>query len=84
VRARTDRQEERPSDPAPGAAAGSAFGADGRRILTWGSDRTVRLWDTDTQDSIGQPMQHENAVDGALLMDDQRRVMSWGADGTVR
>jgi hypothetical protein len=29
-------------------------------------------------------MQHENAVDGALLMDDQRRVMSWGADGTVR
>ena len=35
---------------------GAVYSADGKRILSWSSDKTLRLWDTATGAAIGEPL----------------------------
>ena len=41
---------------------GAVYSPDGRRILSWSDDKTLRLWDAATGAAIGEPLRHEGAV----------------------
>jgi WD40 repeat protein len=67
-----------------GNVTGVAFAADGRRLLSSGGDRTLRVWDVAT----GQPRRrlgaHDSWARGVALAPDGRRALSWGDDNTLR
>jgi WD40 repeat protein len=64
---------------------GVAFSRDGRTIATGSDDRTVRLWDAETLQPLGQPLiGHQNAVGPVAFSPDGKRVISGAMDNTVR
>src|ERR1700733_12223603 len=46
--------------------------------------KTVRLWDAATGATIGQPLRHEDRVNGAVYSPDGKRILSWSFDKTLR
>ena len=56
--------------------------SDGRRVLSWGEDGTVRVSDVASGAELGQ-QKHTGAA-GAVFAPDGSRVLSWGGDGTAR
>ena len=50
-----------------GGVWGAVYSPDGKRILSWSDDETLRLWDAATGAAIGEPMRHEDSVDGRGL-----------------
>ena len=66
------------------AVNGALYSPDGKRILSWSDDKTLRLWDAATGAAIGEPMRHEDSVDGALFSPDGQRILSWSDDKTLR
>src|SRR5205823_4323707 len=58
--------------------------ADGKRLLTSSSDKTLRLWDTDTGKCLCVFEGHTGRIVGAALSPDGRRVLSGSGDRTVR
>ncbi len=67
-----------------GVVWGATYSPDGRRILSWSDDKTLRLWDAATGAAIGEPMRHKGPVHGALYSSDGRRILSWSDDKTPR
>ncbi len=66
-------------------ATSAAFSRDGRRIVSGGSDSTVRLWDADTGQPIGDPLKgHTGRVNSVAFSPDGQRIASAGDDRTVR
>jgi HEAT repeats len=69
---------------------GAVFNGDESRILSWGADNTVRLWDAATGREVVPAMRHDGGiganwgVGGAVFSGDESRILSWGADNTVR
>jgi WD40 repeat protein len=63
-----------------GADRRAVYSPDGKRILSWSFDKTLRLWDAATGAAIGVPMRHEGAVGGALFAPDGYRILSWSSD----
>lgn len=62
-----------------------AFSPDGKRVLTGGYDRTVRLWDLETGHCLRVFKGHTAAVFSVAWSTDQRRALSCGSDDrTVR
>ena len=41
------------------AVKGAVYSPDGKRILSWSDDKTLRLWDAATGAAIGEPLRHE-------------------------
>ena len=55
------------------------------RIVTGGDDKTVRVWDADTGQPIGEPLTgHTDAVCSVAFSPDGRRIVTGSGDETVR
>ena len=50
-----------------GPVSGALYSPDGKRILSWSDDKTLRLWDAATGAAIGEPLRHEGTVNGRAL-----------------
>jgi hypothetical protein len=67
-----------------GPVNGAVYSPDGKRILSWSDDKTLRLWDAATGTAIGEPLRHEDAVKGAVYSPDSQHILSWSNDKTLR
>ncbi|WP_300456732.1 hypothetical protein [Accumulibacter sp.] len=62
-----------------------AFSPDGSRIVSGGGDGSVRLWDTNSGQPIGQPFRgHQGRVDSVAFNRAGTRIVSGSQDRTVR
>ncbi|HEY7315874.1 MAG TPA: protein kinase [Gemmataceae bacterium] len=59
------------------------FSPDGRRILSGGHDRTIRIWDAATGKEERKFEGHTQAVEDIVLSADGKRVLSSGWDGVA-
>jgi len=62
-----------------------AFSPDGKRIVSGSSDETVRLWDAQSGQPIGEPLRgHESGVISVAFSPDGKHIVSGSRDGMVR
>jgi telomerase protein component 1 len=61
-----------------------AYSPDGRRIVSGGWDKTVRVWDAEHGTHLTCLRGHEGPVSSVAFLPDSRRIVSAGGDGTVR
>ena len=62
-----------------------AFSPDGTRIVSGSADNTVRLWNADTGQPIGQPITgHTDTVYSVAFSPDGNTVVSGSLDKTMR
>ncbi|MEZ5594056.1 MAG: hypothetical protein R3F53_26505 [Gammaproteobacteria bacterium] len=66
-----------------GGLYGTAFSADGSRILSWLWGVDMRLWDANNG-ALLSTLSHDNMVYGAVFNVDGSRILSWSADSTAR
>ena len=52
-------------------------------IVSWSLDRSIRQWNLESGQSIGEPMRHDGAVEGCAPIFPSR-LLSWSADATLR
>jgi len=62
---------------------GALFDDDGTRVLGWGGDDQVRIWDSGTGQLVAMPLVHMG-LRGARFVPNDGGAVTWGADGTVR
>jgi len=67
-----------------GAVNSIAFDPKGQRIVSGGSDKTVRLWDVETGQAIGQPLAARTSIEAVAFSVDGRTIAAAGADGGLR
>ena len=60
------------------------FSPDGTRIASGSDDFTVRLWDAQSGQPVGELTGHTDKVFGVAFSPDGTRIVSSGADHTVR
>ncbi|KIJ27467.1 hypothetical protein M422DRAFT_271383 [Sphaerobolus stellatus SS14] len=53
-----------------------AFSSDGTKILSASIDKTVRIWDTSTGQTLGQPLHHQSSVISSAFSPDGTKIVS--------
>ncbi|KAG8835384.1 hypothetical protein FRC18_000592 [Serendipita sp. 400] len=67
-----------------GGVRSIAFSPDGCRIASGSADKTVRLWDAETGQAIGEPMRaHRSTVASVAFSPDGRQIASGSWDTTI-
>ena len=62
-----------------------AFSQDGRYIVSGSADRTIRVWNAQTGDLVGNPFQgHTDSVLSVALTPDGRHIVSGSHDRTIQ
>ena len=62
-----------------------AFSPDGRHIVSGSGDKTVRVWDAQTGQSVRDPLKgHDDFVTSVVFSPDGRHIVSGSADKTIR
>lgn len=63
-----------------------SFSDDGKKIVTGGADKTIRIWDSETGQQIGETMVgHEAGVTSVLFLEKEKKVVSCcSIDKTIR
>jgi WD40 repeat protein len=62
-----------------------AFSPDGKRIVSGSLDNTLRLWDAQSGQPIGDPLQgHQDSVSSVAFSPDGKRIVSGSDDKTLR
>ncbi|MGD1804144.1 NACHT and WD repeat domain-containing protein, partial [Dapis sp. BLCC M126] len=61
-----------------------AFNHDGTKIVSGSNDNTVRVWDANTGEQIGKPLQHQDKVNSVAFNHDGTKIVSGSFDKTVR
>jgi hypothetical protein len=62
-----------------------SFDPNAQRIVSGSDDKTVRVWDANTEEPIGKPFRgHDRSVSSVSFSPDGRRIVSGGDDDTVR
>jgi WD40 repeat protein len=69
---------------APKALLCAAVSPDGKRVLTGGTEKRVRLWDKATRKLIAVFRGHSDDVRYVSFSHDGKSPVSWSADGSVR
>lgn len=67
-----------------GAIESVAFTPDGRRLITIGQDKTIRVWEVVTGEQLKSLTGHNHTVRGLAVLPDGRRVVTAGWGGSVR
>ncbi len=62
----------------------ATFSPDGTCVVTASWDKTARVWDARTGQSIGPPLKHEGSVNSAAFSPDGTRVITASSDKTAR
>jgi WD40 repeat protein len=75
-------QPETPGHTA--TASGAAFTPDGRRIVSCGWDRTIRVWDADTGRELMCLLAHRHRTNAVAISPDGRRLVSASRDGELK
>ncbi|CCA76476.1 related to WD40-repeat protein (notchless protein) [Serendipita indica DSM 11827] len=61
------------------------FSPDGSRIVSGSWDKTIRLWDADTGQPLGEPLRgHERQITAVAFSPDGSRIVSSSYDETIR
>lgn len=68
----------------PQGVLAAAYSNDETRILSWGANGTVKIWNAVSSEQIGATMTHEDYINGAVFSANENRVLSWSSDRTVR
>jgi len=67
-----------------GNTRGATFNSDKKRIITWDSENTVRLWDALVEKKMETIPEHDKApLIGAAFNNDETRILAWRKDGKV-
>ncbi len=66
------------------AVNGVEYSPDGRKILTYSTDNTARIWDADTGRELTPPLAHGDAVIAGAWSRDGKRVLTGSEDHTAR
>lgn len=82
VLSKTSRKELVGHDPP--SVLGLAFSPDGKRLLTGGLDRTVRLWDVSTGQELHRFDDHQDGVVTVAFFSDGKYAASGALDKTIR
>jgi len=62
-----------------------AISPDGKRIVSGSWDKTLRLWDADTGQPVGQPLAgHSDWVNSVAFSPNRQRIVSGSFDNTLR
>lgn len=62
-----------------------AFGPNGNRIVTGSRDKTLQIWDAQTGEQIGEPLEgHAAGIFSVAYSPDGERIVSASDDGTLR
>src|SRR5204863_492775 len=61
-----------------------AFSPDGDTVLTGSADKAARLWDAQSGQPKGVPLQHQDAVKAVAFSPDGNTVLTGSADKTAR
>jgi dipeptidyl aminopeptidase/acylaminoacyl peptidase len=66
------------------AVTGVGFSGDGRRVLSVGEDRILRIWSLDSGRAEREIEAHLGLIGGLLVLGDGKRVLTLGGDGLFK